>query len=440
MNIIKKHSQIIPNLINICSALFVLYFSYVNPAYSLEDIENEWGGHIKVNGSAVYYDDHTYYAQSDEEEGIDEFANFRLKDKLILSDQLYFEAHYDASVEGGDTYEKTILLKQQFPVFFGKFSGFVPSDENQLFDLTKTIKETDDYITWHRLDRLLVSYKPFWGDIIAGRQAVTWGNGLVFNPMDLFSPFSPSDTAREYKNGNDLVSIRINSEAFGEPEFLYIPRKENDSDNIKAEQSSFAGKMHIIAGEIETDILFARHFDENIAGAGVSGILFETAWRSDLVYSTLDNNNDKHGFFTYIANIDYSWVWKGKNLYGLVEYYHNGLGEKDSSDAFTDPEIADRLTRGEIFTLGRDYISAGIQLETHPLVNVSLNIISNMNDSSGLIQPGVVWSMTQNSSLDFGINKTYGKQGTEFGGISVPGLPYDFKSPENLYVILSYYF
>ncbi len=420
--------------------IFVLYFVCVGSAFSMEGIENEWGGHIKLNGSAVFYEGETFYAQGDDEEGFDGFANLRLKDRLILTDQLFFEVHYDLSVEWGDTFEKTALLKKQFSVFSDKFGDFSLSDDTGPFDLTKTLEETDHYYSRHRFDRLLVSYKPFWGNIVAGRQAVTWGNGLVFNPMDLFSPFSPSDTSREYKNGNDLVSIRINAEKFGDPEFLYVPGKEDHSDNIKADHSSFAGKMHFYAVETEFDLLFARHFDENIVGFGVSGTFFDTAWRTDLVYSTLNNNDDKNGFFTYIANIDYSWVWKGKNLYGLVEYYHNGLGKNDSIDALFEPEISMRIVRGEIFTLCRDYISSQIQLEIHPLFNISFNIIANLNDSSGLIQPHAVWSVTQNSSLDFGINKAYGKKGTEFGGIGVAGSPFYFKSPENIYLTFSYYF
>lgn len=419
--------------------IVVMYFAFVTPAFSLGPIENDWGGHIKLNGSAVFYDGQTWYAQHEDEEGFDGYANLRLKDKLALSDQLFFEVHYDLSLEGGDTLEKVFLLKKQFPVFSDNFGEFSPDETGNLFDLTKKIEERDRYLSWHRLDRLLISYKPSWGNVVAGRQAVTWGNGLVFNPMDLFSPFSPSDTTRDYKNGSDLVAVRINSEKAGDPEFLVIPRKDKFSGNVKADQSSVAGKAHYFVSETEVDFLLARHFDETVAGFGITGDFLEAAWRADLVYSTL-KNDDENGFFTCMANIDYSWVWKGKNLYGLLEYFHNGLGKNESANAFSEPEIAKRFLRGEIFTLCRDYLSAQIQLEAHPLLNVSLNIIANLNDSSGLLQPRAVWSMTQNSSLDLGINKAYGKVGTEFGGIGVAGSPYYFKSPEMVYLTLSYYF
>ena len=61
--------------------------------------------------------------------------------------------------------------------------------------------------------------------MIVGRQAVTWGNGLMFNPMDLFNPFAPSNTVRDYKMGDDLVSVRFNGEGGKELNLLYIPRR-----------------------------------------------------------------------------------------------------------------------------------------------------------------------------------------------------------------------
>ena len=45
---------------------------------------------------------------------------------------------------------------------------------------------------------------PRWGVVCVGRQAVTWGNGLIFNPMDLFNPFSPVDIERDYKDFNEI--------------------------------------------------------------------------------------------------------------------------------------------------------------------------------------------------------------------------------------------
>jgi hypothetical protein len=60
---------------------------------------------------------------------------------------------------------------------------------------------------FHPAYRLALGIQPNWGLIRIGHQAVTWGNGLLFNPMDLFNPFSPSDIERDYKIGAGFPAI-----------------------------------------------------------------------------------------------------------------------------------------------------------------------------------------------------------------------------------------
>ena len=43
--------------------------------------------------------------------------------------------------------------------------------------------------------------------VTVGRQAVSWGSGIVFQPLDPFNPFAPTAVDRDYKAGDDLVLI-----------------------------------------------------------------------------------------------------------------------------------------------------------------------------------------------------------------------------------------
>jgi len=141
-----------------------------------------------------------------------------------------------------------------------------------------------------------------------------------------------------------------------------------------------------------------------------------------------------------VANIDYSWVWLKKNLYGLIEYYYNGLGKNNYTDAMQDPQVMERIDRGELFALGKNYLSGQVQVELHPLFNVYLSVINNVKDPSGIIQPWAIWSVTQNSNLHFGANIFYGKQGSEYGGFLIPNTNYYTNAASNAYVLFTYYF
>ncbi|MCK4767884.1 MAG: hypothetical protein KAS28_05790 [Desulfobacula sp.] len=405
--------------------------SYKNKAW-YENIDNRFGGHLKLEGSVTGYDDGSYFEPVGTHTGLDGLANVRLFDKFILSEKIYFEAHYEAFLKSGDTYKKQLYLQKYFD----------PSDidKRRLLDLTKTIKETEDYVLWNRLDRLFFSIKPSWGDIIVGRQAVTWGNGLIFNPMDLFNPFAPSDTVRDYKMGDDLISLGFNTELLGECNLLYVPRRDAITGEVDFKNSSVAGKFHFFAGDIEMDVMGALHYNEAVLGLGGSGYFKDAVWRADLVWSTLEDGRNKSGYFEFVINIDYSWVWQKKNMYGLIEYYHNGLGKNNYTTAMNDPEVMEKIDRGELFALGKNYLSGQIQMELHPLFNIYLSVINNVRDPSGIIQPWAIWSVTQNSNLHFGASIFYGKKGSEYGGFLIPGTSFHTNAAPNAYIRFTYYF
>ncbi|MBC2702993.1 LYR motif-containing protein [Desulfobacula sp.] len=405
--------------------------SYENKAW-YENIDNRFGGHLTLEGSVTGYDDGSYFEPVGTHTGLDGLANVRLFDKFILSEKIYLEAHYEAFLKSGDTYKKQLYLQ--------KYYNPSDIDKRRLLDLTKTIEKTEDYVLWNRLDRLFFSIKPSWGDIIIGRQAVTWGNGLIFNPMDLFNPFAPSDTVRDYKMGDDLISLGFNTELLGECNLLYVPRRDAITGKVDFKSSSVAGKFHFFAGDIEMDVMGAWHYNEAVLGIGGSGYLGNAAWRTDLVWSTLEDGRDKNGYFEFVINIDYSWVWQKKNMYGLIEYYHNGLGKNNYTTAMDDPEVMEKIDRGELFALGKNYLSGQIQMELHPLFNIYLSVINNIRDPSGIIQPWAIWSVTQNSNLQFGATLFYGKKGSEYGGFLIPGTNYYTNAAPNAYVRLTYYF
>ncbi|MBW2039700.1 MAG: hypothetical protein JRI46_08905 [Deltaproteobacteria bacterium] len=365
-----------------------------------------------------------------------------MKNKLFFGKWGYFEAHYEAILSGGDTRRKGKELERLFPDLFkaGLMIGRPLEDDRRLMDLTGTIHEDDSYILYHRLDRLSLTLLPKWGVVSIGRQAVTWGNGLLFNPMDLFNPFSPADIERDYKVGDDMVSTQFSVNKIGEFQFLYVPRRDLVRENVQWNQSSLAAKLHFAWGTTEFDIMAAKHYKDAVIGFGSTGYLGDAAWRLDGVWTFLNEDRGKKGYLSLVANMDYSWVWWGKNFYGFIEFYFNGLSHNEYTEAFTGPDISERLDRGELFTLGRTYLSGHIRVELHPLFNVYLTVINNLADPSGIIQPRAVWDIFEDVQITFGGNIYYGRRGTEYGGFKIPGTNFLNKAPDSVFLWLTYYF
>lgn len=402
-------------------------------------IEAQWGGYIKVRGAASWPDDESVFHPVGTGTYFDGNTEGRLKNKLFFGEWGYFETHYEAVLSGGDTRNKGKELERLFPDFF-KDGLLLPrpvEDDRRFMDLTKTIAENDGYILYHRLDRLSLTLLPKWGVFRIGRQAVTWGNGLLFNPMDLFNPFSPTDIERDYKIGDDMIYTQFSVSKMGDFQFLYVPRRDPSSGDVEGNQSSLAGKLHFAWGTTEFDIMAAKHFKDEVVGLGSTGYLGDAAWRLDATWTFLDEDND---YLSLVANMDYSWVWWEKNFYGFLEFFYNGLGNNQYTEAFADPDISERLDRGELFTLGRSYLSGHIRVELHPLFNVFFTVINNLTDPSGILQPRATWDIAQDFQITFGGNIFYGGRGTEYGGFRIPGTNLINKPLDSAFIWFTYFF
>lgn len=408
----------------------------------LKSFDSDWGGYLKVRGMASWPSADSLYELVGRGTYLDGSVEGRLKSDLFFGDFATFETHYEMILSGGETRRKNSALDRQFPALAAQ--GFIgtriPEDDRRLFDLTSVISENNDLVLYHRLDRLNLTLKPEWGVVRIGRQAVTWGNGLIFNPMDLFNPFAPTDIEREYKIGDDMVSVQAPLGGKGNLQLLYVPRRNPQTTRLSWESSSLAAKYHFPVAGKEFDLMAARHYRDYVFGLGSVGYLGDAAWRIDLTWTLLDSGGPSSDYLSLVANMDYSWTWFEKNFYGLVEFYYSGIGEDNYQAALLNPDITERFNRGELYTLGRTYLVASVTMEVHPLVNIILTAITNLKDPSGLLQPRVTYDLTQNMQLIAGGSIFWGAPGSEFGGVKIPGTGFTTRGADSGYLWLSYYF
>lgn len=314
------------------------------------------------------------------------------------------------------------------------------NDKRRWFDLTHEIHNEGKNATQLRLDRVSVGFTGDKTVFRFGRQAVSWGNGLLFTPMDIFNPFDPAAVDKEYKSGDDMIYAQYLLDNGNDVQAVAVVRRDLISGEVEQDQSSLAFKFHGFKGAYEYDLLAARHYGDQVLGFGLSTDFGGAIWRGDLVWA----DTDTESVFSAVAGASYSWVRGGRNWTGFLEYFYSGFGQRGGDyspqDLATNPELLKRLARGELFNLGRHYLGASVTVELSPLLNLTPNVFFNIADPSALAQLVLAYDWKQDIQLLAALNVPIGENGTEYGGIDAaqPGL-YVSTGP-SLFAQLAWYF
>ncbi len=312
--------------------------------------------------------------------------------------------------------ERLLAAGEVFPESLSPGSR-ASADGLRLLDLASVISEGEDYALQHRLDRWWFGHSGENTTLRFGRQAVTWGNGLFYTPMDFFNPFDPTGVDKEYKPGDDMVYGQHLMNTGNDLQGVAVVRRDPVNREVEQDQATLAFKYHGLLETSEVDLLAARHFSDQLFGIGGNRELGQALWRGDLVASRTGDDT----VFTFVTNLAYSWVWGGKNVSGALEYFFNGFGQTggdyDPEALSQNPALVQRLARGELFTLARHYVAGSVTAEASPLVLVTPNLFVNLSDQSGLFQVLIQGDVKQDLLLTVAFSVPIGPAGTEFGGI-----------------------
>ncbi len=392
---------------------FLLSALLANGIAAAEDWD--FGGHVKYQFDSTHYQSDNSNAQYGSPEN--HLLDFRLKAQNhwgAWNAQIHYEvlARY--------TPKSALSKAGSTATSFG-----LPEDERRLFKLTHEWGNSDKAV--QRLDRFFAGYNGEQLVLRVGRQVVSWGNGLIFHPLDIFSPFSPTEIDKDYKTGDDMLYGQWLFDSGDDLQMILLPRRNPDTDSVESDQSSLAFKYHgIYKEEWDFDLLAARHFDENVFGFGLSKDILGAIWRFDISATRLKKGGTT---VSLISNMDYSWVWFEKNFYGYIEYFRNGT-EESAKYLSPDPAIQ----------TGRDYIGSGVQIELTPLFNFYASWIGSLHDSSGIFQIRGIYDWSENLQMIVWLDELHGSKGTEFGGIPASDNGKYIAPGRKAYLHLSYYF
>jgi hypothetical protein len=404
-----------------------------------EQTDYQFGGDIRTRGTFQSLPDDSVINSLVGSTALDSDSILRLK---FAADRGSWDFKTDGQliVSYGDSVEYTRELSNVAPEFEALFGRLI-NDDRRWWNLTKTIEDEGKLAVIGRLDRLSVSYTGKKTSLRFGRQALTWGNGLLYTPMDIVNPFDPTAVDTEYKTGDDMLYAQFLRDNGDDTQAAYVVRRDPLTGDIESDKATAAVKYHGFFGPGEIDLMLSQHYGEALFAIGGGMDVGGAVWRSDLVLSDTETEDVVAQF---VINTSYSWVWGGKNVTGSAEYYFNGFGQSDS--CYTqeclgeNPELLERLARRQLFNLGRHYIGGNLLVEVTPLFTVTPNLFWNVEDPSALLQIVTQNNLGDNLLLLGALGIPIGASGTEYGGINsgVPGTY--FSTDFSFFLQLNWYF
>lgn len=282
------------------------------------------------------------------------------------------------------------------------------------FNLTSEISSGAEHSFTHTLDRLSVSYSTQNLVLKLGRQAVTWGNGMVFHPSDIIAPFSPDAVDTAYKPGVEMIYGQYLFDNGNDIQVVYVPRRAVAGGPLDWQFSTLALHGSLLLGELDGTVMLAQDHGDTLLNIGLAGPIGEAAWNVELGQWFLDDGDAP---LNILANISNSGTIGEMNITYFAEYFHNGFGVESGTPLDALPEsLSSRLATGQLFNVGQDFLALGGQLSVNAAVIISPSIITSLNDGS--VFAGIHGNISASDNLDisFGASQGFGPNGTEFGG------------------------
>jgi hypothetical protein len=411
--------------------LFVMVWVLTTPSNADTNVFK--GGHAKYLLLLNTFPDDSVFLDFIDTPSVDQFGDLRLKFGW-QKDRVKLVTDYQLLAGKGDGFILANSLPGNVLV-----PERIPSDRFRLMDLTHVISEDSDSVVEQRLDRLYIDITSTKAVARIGRQAVSWGNGLIYTPMDFFNPFDPAAVDKEYKTGDDMLYGQYLRESGDDLQAVWVFRRDINGE-VTSDVDSIAAKYHGFAADREYDLLIAEHFEDYIYAVGGITNVGGAIWRGDITLTDTQTEN----VFSVVTSLSYSWVGWGRNISGVLEYFYNGFGIADGNYSpaalASNPDLVERLVRGELFTLGRNYVAASAMMEITPLWLLTPNLFINASDGSMLAQLVSSYDFKQDWRFLVALGIPIGSSGTEYGGIDsgVPGKT--FSTGLSLFAQLAWYF
>jgi hypothetical protein len=222
-------------------------------------------------------------------------------------------------------------------------------------------------------------YLP-WADISVGRQIISFGEGLVFSPIDVFSSVNILDLSLR-RSGSDVARVRV---PFGELTGVDAIAKVNSrSQGIDA---AIKGYGHAGSFDIAGVGIYQGGKNEFITGLTFKGDLVAG------VYGELVEHWRYAGYRAFVGMLGADYSITG-DWYFTAEYLYNQKPEPPG----TPSQFS--LLQTNVALVHNHYGFLSVRYKINDLMNVSASAIADITAKSGLVTAQYSYNILENADL-----------------------------------------
>ena len=269
-------------------------------------------------------------------------------------------------------------------------------------------------LDYNELDRFFVAYQNESSKVVAGRQTIGWGRGTIFSAVDVFSPFSPFQFDREWKRGIDAICAEQKVSEQGSVDLFYAgSRNGNDS--------SYGGRLRGAQDRFDYEILVAKRAQDKMWAITSSAPFLGSELHGEFALFHTPGDFPSKSFFQNSQLVPKAVLGVSNNfsigngITASVEYHYSGFGASSAAELnqwLLIPSYRNRLARGDTQIIGNQAIALSFSYIFNEKWQSSLQNLTSLMDSSGVLAPSFTWDFLENASLLATASIPYGAEPT----------------------------
>ena len=269
----------------------------------------------------------------------------------------------------------------------------------EAFPMTAMIVNGESFDLRFRIDRLTVRAELGPVRLTAGRQAITFGQGTAFTPMDLVAPFTPATLDTSYKPGVDALRADL-FVGMTQVTMLAAYLGEWSGDGV-----ALVGYTQTTVGAVDVAAMVGSIHGDPVVGVSAWAPVGPVGVYGDVTLTGLRPR-------PFVRAVVGALARPGPTTTVSVEVYGQRFGTADRGDTLL-LRAGERYGRGELWLTGHLYASVALIQEITPLLTATVVVLGNLMDPSVLLLPSIAWNVAANADLSFGVQAGIGARPDE---------------------------